>query len=62
MFGFIAMWALFAAVNASLDAIKYAEYRAKFIEIIGMTLEDIKQTINQNSDSPKPNQKDNKTQ
>lgn len=31
-FTFFAVYALFAAANSSLDAIKYAEYRAKYIE------------------------------
>ena len=34
-FAFLALYALFATVNSSLDAIKYAQLRAKFIEIDG---------------------------
>lgn len=36
-FAFLAMWSLFAAFNSSLDAIKYAEYRARFISIMNAT-------------------------
>lgn len=32
-FAFIALYALFAAINSCLDAIKYAQYRAAFLEI-----------------------------
>lgn len=35
IFAFFALYALFAAINSSLDAIKYAEYRARFLEAIG---------------------------
>lgn len=34
LFGFITIYSLFAAFNSSLDTIKYAEYRARFIEIM----------------------------
>jgi len=34
LFGFITTYSLFAAFNSSLDTIKYAEYRARFIEIM----------------------------
>ena len=33
IFAFIAFYALFAAVNSSLDAIRYAQYRATYLEI-----------------------------
>jgi len=33
LFGFTALYALLAAVSSSLDIIKYAEYRAKYLEI-----------------------------
>ncbi len=33
VFGFVTQYSLFAAFNSSLDTIKYAEYRARFIEI-----------------------------
>jgi len=34
-FGFLGLYSLFAAVSASFDIIKYAQYRAKFLEISG---------------------------
>lgn len=34
LFSFLALYALFAAINSSLDAIKYAEYRARFLEVV----------------------------
>ncbi len=35
LFVFFALYALFAAVNSSTDAIRYAELRARFLKIIG---------------------------
>lgn len=32
VFGFLFLWGLFAAFNSAYDAIKYAEYRKKFLE------------------------------
>lgn len=32
LFGFVGLYSLLAAVNSSLDIIKYAEFRAKFLE------------------------------
>lgn len=34
IFAFVALYSLFAAINACLDAIKYAEYRARFLEFL----------------------------
>jgi 2-keto-4-pentenoate hydratase len=34
VFAFIVLYALFATANSSIDAIKYAEFRARFLEII----------------------------
>jgi hypothetical protein len=33
-FGFLALYALFTAASASLDAIKYAQFRARYIELM----------------------------
>ena len=35
LFAFVALFALFATVSASMDAIKYAEFRAMYLKIIG---------------------------
>lgn len=37
LFSGLGLYSLFATVNASLDAIKYAEYRARFIQIMDLT-------------------------
>ncbi|MFN2303448.1 MAG: hypothetical protein ACK2TV_06920 [Anaerolineales bacterium] len=34
IFGFFAFWSLFATANAALDAIRYAQYRASYMDII----------------------------
>jgi len=48
VFTFIAIYSLFATANSSLDAIKYAEFRARFLEIIKEEPE------NPNRDKPSP--------
>lgn len=39
-FGFIGLYSLFAAISASFDIIKYAQFRAQFLQISGPRLND----------------------
>lgn len=39
-FGFLGVWALFSSAQASLDAIKYAQFRTRFIRVMDLDNKD----------------------